>query len=121
MAEKIYSDCLISVNNKLKEYLLKCENGWQRLLVPLKRGTYMNGGYWPTGTGYVLPAIFDKNRELAIKIITELAENLPRFSYAEWVDFEGKELGAISFLMAIALPMLAIKAILEQKPLIDYF
>lgn len=97
------------------------EEGWQRLLVSAEVGKYMNGGYWPTGTGYILPVIYAADEELGKEIVKELLENLPRFHFAEWVDAEVDESNAKYFLMGIAIPMLAIKSLLEAKPLIDYF
>ncbi|MGB9606992.1 MAG: hypothetical protein ACPL7E_00490 [bacterium] len=98
------------------------EKGWQRLLVSAELGKYMNGGYWSTGTGYILPVVFAADEGRAINLLKELLENLPRFHFAEWVDAQGKEeSSAKCFLMGIAIPMLGIKAILEDKPLINYF
>lgn len=97
------------------------EEGWQRLLVQAEVGKYMNGGYWSTGTGYILPVIFSADEDLGLELIYELLENLPRFHFAEWVDAEGEESPAKYFLMGIAMPMLGIKSLLESKPLIDYF
>ena len=99
------------------------ETGWQRLLGRHESpvGIYMNGGFWATGTGYVLPALADIDQQLAGDILKDLLSNLPKYHYTEWVDMNGKESDAKRFLMAIALPMLGIKSLLENKPLIEYF
>ena len=96
------------------------DSGWQRLLIDLEVGKYMNGGFWPTGTGYVLPALYEGNRELAEKLIIELIENLPKFNFTEWVDAAGNESHAKNFLMALAIPLLGLKSIMEDKPMIEY-
>ena len=97
------------------------EEGWQRLLVKAELGKYMNGGYWATGTGYIFPVIYEADKQLAYKLLEELLENLPRFHFAEWVDGEGNESPAKCFLMAITIPLLSLKSLLEGNSLIAYF
>src|SRR5262249_58752226 len=52
---------------------------WTRTLAAVAPGTYQNGGFWATGTGYVLPALFEFEPDLAAGLALQLAENLPQF------------------------------------------
>jgi hypothetical protein len=65
--------------------------------------------------------IYEADKQLAYKLLEELLENLPRFHFAEWVDGEGNESPAKCFLMAISIPLLSLKSLLEGNSLIAYF
>jgi len=95
------------------------EKGWEKTVWPIKFGHYTNGGHWPSGTGWVLPAIYDKDDDFAKQLMTELLENLPKFEFTEFVAIDG-ELGAFPFCMSVAVPMLAVKCILEKKHIVDF-
>lgn len=82
--------------------------------------TYQNGGYWGTGTGFVLPAIADFDPNLALKLTKELLENLKTFQYAEYIEQDGKPGGPKDFLGTVAMPMMGLRSIIEQKPLLSY-
>ncbi|HEY3324235.1 MAG TPA: hypothetical protein VGP72_27535 [Planctomycetota bacterium] len=84
-------------------------------------GSYQNGGFWATGTGYVLPAIHDQDPGFALELAGELVENLPKINFAEWIDANSKPAGAMKFLASVALPILGMRSIMERKPLIEYF
>lgn len=95
--------------------------GWQRMWddKPHKYGYYTNGGAWPCGTGWVLPAIHDQDPPLARELMTEMLENLPKCDFAEHVNIESGR-GPTLFCMSIAIPLLATRCILERKPIIDF-
>ena len=95
--------------------------GWQRQLVEVPLGAYVNGGFWPAGTGWVLPAIADQDNELAAEITKELVENLVKFKYPEWVSAEGKPSGARGFLTSLAMPMLGLTCIVEGRSFAECF
>ena len=84
-------------------------------------GHYTNGGYWSTGTGFVLPALMDGKRPLAFRLLNDLADNLERSDFTEWVDREANNCGARKFLMGMAIPLLALKSIREGRSFLDYF
>lgn len=97
-------------------------NGWLShptwAKVPL--GTYTNGGFWPAGTGFVLPAIADRNMTLASELAQELDENIEACKLPEWIYANGQSGGKTGFLMGMAMPALAIRSILESKALPNY-
>jgi len=95
--------------------------GWQRQLVPVTLGTYTNGGYWSTGTGFVLPAIADQDGAFARQLTEQLEAHMEQTGFAEWISAEGNGAGAKGFLMGIAMPAIALKSILEKRPLLEYF
>jgi hypothetical protein len=83
---------------------------------------YQNGGFWGTGTGYVLPVLYDQNPTVALELAGELVQNLPKVDYCEWLDpINGTPSGAMGFLGSIAVPAMGVRSILERKPLIEYF
>jgi hypothetical protein len=95
--------------------------GWQRQLVDIPVGTYTNGGFWPTGTGFVLPAVADQDPVLAAEVAAPLIATLERTRDAEWVSADGTPGGARGFLAALSMPCLALRCILEGKALLDAF
>ncbi len=112
-------------NNRKKIFLLGCTRqiaepgGWQGPGQPPVG--YQNGGFWSTGTGYVLPAIYDQDPTFALELADELVRNLPKIDYCEWLDGTGKPVEAMKFLPGVAVPCIGIKSILERRPLIEYF
>lgn len=83
--------------------------------------SYQNGGFWATGTGYVLPALAEHDPTFAVQLVEELVQNLPRIDFAEWIGADGKPAGAQRFLGSVSLPLLGLRSVLEKRPLLDYF
>jgi hypothetical protein len=94
------------------------EPGWQG---NDNAGRYQNGGFWATGTGYVLPAIVQQDPNLAMELLGNLTTNLSKIDFAEWLDAAGNPNGAMKFLGSVALPLMGLNSILQDKPLIEYF
>jgi hypothetical protein len=84
-------------------------------------GRYQNGGFWATGTGYVLPAIWDQDPAWAVDLVEEMTAALPGLQFAEWLDAQATPSGAKGFLASVTLPLLGLRAILEGKALIELF
>ena len=97
------------------------KKGWQRELVKGSLGAYTNGGFWSTGTGFVLPAIADQDAELARELVAQLLANMEQTGFAEWIAADGKGHGAKGFLAGIAMPGLGLRSIIEKQPLLSYF
>jgi hypothetical protein len=98
------------------------DSGWQRMLIPgYSAGQYMNGGYWPVGTAYIIGALAKHSLKLAENLAEELAENVERFKYAEWISPDGKECGAKGFIGSLALPVVALRAAVDKTPLLSVF
>lgn len=97
-------------------------NGWLSHPTWMKTtlGKYTNGGFWPTGTGFVLPAIADRNMTLASELAQELDDNIEACKLPEWIYANGQNGGKTGFLMGMAMPALAIRSILENKALPNY-
>ena len=95
-------------------------DGWKRLLVNIPVGSYQNGGFWPYGTGLILPAIEDQDPAFALEIATEMVDNIKKSEMAEWTDSKGAG-GASGYLASVAAPMMALTAIIEKRPFVDYF
>lgn len=97
------------------------KKGWQRELSKHALGTYTNGGFWSTGTGFVLPAIADQDPGFAAELTRQLVANMEQTGFAEWIAADGKGNGAKGFLAGIAMPGLGLRSILEKQPLLNYF
>ncbi len=82
--------------------------------------TYQNGGYWGTGTGFVLPAIADFDAPKALALAKELLANFEKIKYAEYLQQDGAPAGPMEFLGTVSMPMVGLRAIIENKPLLDY-
>ncbi len=95
--------------------------GWQRHFFPSKVGSYTNGGFWSVGTGWVLPAIAHYYPGFALKIARELVDHLVKSEFREYISADGSGGGATGFLAAIAVPMMGLTSIVENRPFSEYF
>ena len=95
--------------------------GWQRHFFPSKVGSYTNGGFWSVGTGWILPVIAAQNPGFALQIAEELVENLVKYEFREYISADGTGGGAVGFLAAIAVPMMGLTAIVENRPFSEFF
>ncbi len=110
---------------KRKDVLFECgmcrhTDSWWNKMNPIwtgSRGHYMDGGHWSVGTGFVITAIFDRNPDEAIKILSDCAEGLEKFDKPEWISRDHTAFGGRQFMMGIAMPLLAIEGILNGKML----
>jgi hypothetical protein len=83
--------------------------------------SYQNGGFWATGTGYVLPALAEQDPAFAVQLAEDLVQNLPKINFSEWIGTNKKPAGAQRFLGSVSLPLLGLRSVLEKRPFIDYF
>lgn len=84
-------------------------------------GTYMDGGYWAVGTACTFAAFYDLNHEYAIQMLRDMLVDLRRTNFAEWTNAGGDRLGACKFLMSVALPLVAVRAVRSGGSLLDEF
>jgi hypothetical protein len=96
-------------------------DGWQRHFFPSTVGSYTNGGFWSVGTGWVLPAIASQNPGFGLEIAEELVTHLVKYEFREYINADGTGGGATGFLAAIAVPMMGLTAIVENRPFSDFF
>jgi len=59
---------------------------WQRLLTPIKPGTYQNGAYWATPLAWVAPTIARRDLNLAVKTVREAIKDFRERGIAECVS-----------------------------------
>ena len=59
---------------------------WERLLIPVERGTYQNGAYWATASGWVLYALAQIDLELARQMLTDLIRDFQENGICECVN-----------------------------------
>ena len=95
------------------------KGGWENLLNDdfakgFPPGVYMNGGYWSTGTGFILPALHKFYPDYAMQLISDAANATEKYGFAESVS-EDYNVTNQHFLMGSAMLVLAVRAILEGK------
>lgn len=81
---------------------------------------HQNGGFWATGTGFVLPMLAEAAPELALRVARELRDRIDGFQTAEWLDASGKPNGPVDLLASLSMPVLGLRAIVERRPLLGY-
>ncbi len=86
-----------------------------------KASGYQNDGFWATGTGFVLPALAEGDPAFARELAETLVDQLTQFDVAEWLNAQGQPHGARRFLASVSMPLLALRALAERRPLLDYF
>jgi hypothetical protein len=59
---------------------------WDRLLIPIERGTYQNGAYWATASGWVLYALAQIDLELARRMLADLVRDFQENGVCECVN-----------------------------------
>ena len=91
--------------------------GWPGTTVGV---AYQNGGYWGTGTGFVLPMLAEIDPAWALSIGRELLNNLDAIKRAEWLDQKGNPNGAREFLGTLSMPLIGLRAIIEGKSVLHY-
>jgi len=65
---------------------------WDRMLVPVKPGTYQNGAYWGTGSGWIIYALHKRSPERAGKMFNDLVAYYRRYGIYECVNGEDRKL-----------------------------
>lgn len=94
------------------------KDGWQRLLCGYPADHYMNGGYWPVGTGYLFTGLYEQAPDFALDLLEALLASMPMHEYAESVNRDGTT-NAKYFMTALGVLSLTTKASLEGRQLID--
>jgi len=65
---------------------------WQKTFIPVEQGTYQNGAFWATATGWFYDTIVDFNKELANKLIVDILQYFEKYGIYECVNGEYKQL-----------------------------
>ena len=94
-------------------------DGWSRFIVPHEPGNYMNGGYWSLGTAFVLTALYDQKPERAMEVLEDLVVSMPKYDFAESVNMIKGTKTNPGFMAGVAMPLVAVRAILDGKQLLD--
>ncbi|NOX54278.1 MAG: hypothetical protein GXP27_07510 [Planctomycetes bacterium] len=59
---------------------------WQRLLTPIRPGTYQNGAYWATPIAWVAPTIAGRDLSLAVRMVRDVIADFRRRGIAECIN-----------------------------------
>ena len=64
---------------------------WQSLFCPVPAGTYQNGGYWGTASGWLTTALADSAPDLARRTMAELMAFYRQHGVLEWAAPDGRK------------------------------
>lgn len=78
---------------------------WQRLLTPVPRERYQNGAYWATASGWVMYALAQTDRELAVQVWRDLIADFQGNGVCECVNESYRQLP--SYVVSAANPLAA--------------
>jgi hypothetical protein len=70
---------------------LPAPESWERLFQPVSEGTYQNGGYWGTASGWLIEALRTVDPALADRTFRDLLDDYRREGVLEWTAPEGKK------------------------------
>jgi hypothetical protein len=63
------------------------ESAWQQVAPGVPRGTYQNGGYWHTPTGWLIAALHQEEPDLARQIFNDYIAHLRTEDFRKGKDF----------------------------------
>ena len=86
---------------------------WPRLLEPKLAGTYQDGGYWATATGWVAQAIARRDRAAADQLLADAARGIRASGAREFVTPgpDSCKLGAAGYAASTVLPLVAAQSL----------
>jgi hypothetical protein len=93
-------------------HLLKGEY-WQRYLYEFPREKYQNGAYWATASGWVIEAIAQKDRDRAVKLVSELIADFKTNGICECVNEGYNQLP--HYVVSATNPLAAVRRLRRQK------
>lgn len=65
---------------------------WEKTLIPVEHGTYQNGAFWATATGWFYDAIVDYDEKLAKNLIEDILIYFEKYGIYECVNEDYKKL-----------------------------
>lgn len=65
---------------------------WDKTFVPIDIGTYQNGAYWATPTGWFVDAIIEYDKLLAVKTVKDILKYFEKYGVFECVNGEYRNL-----------------------------
>lgn len=99
------------------------DSKWKQMnpVWPFSTGVYMDGGYWAVGTGYILRCLADLDENFARRTVEEMIDSLSAMDFPEWMDAKGERFGGKKFMMSLAIPLAAVRAIENDSQLVELF
>lgn len=88
---------------------------WNRMLFPFPPGTYQNGGYWATPSGWVASAIARIDRRLARKMLIDLVRDFQANGVSEAFNDANGYRGADRYVASATAPLPAARALLRRR------
>ena len=65
---------------------------WEYTLMPVVPGTYQNGAYWATASGWVMAALDQVQKSMAVKLLQDLVNDFQAVGIYECVNGDYKKL-----------------------------
>lgn len=99
------------------------DSKWKQmnLVWSFSTGVYMDGGYWAVGTGYILRCLADSDENFARRTVEEMIDSLSAMDFPEWMDAKAERFGGKKFMMSLAIPLAAVRAIENDTQLVELF
>ncbi len=85
---------------------------WERMLLPIEPGTYQNGGYWGTPSGWVLSALAKAYPHLAAKTWNDLVQDYQTRGIHEWIN--GSEVRLPKYVASITNPLAEMRKLIKH-------
>ncbi len=85
---------------------------WQRLLLDTPPGTYQNGGYWGTATGWLIYALAQVDAPLAARLFHDLVADYRERGIHEWVNGDVTRLP--NYVASATNPLAAVRRLVQE-------
>lgn len=86
---------------------------WERTLMPVTPGSYQNGAYWATASGWVITALAQRDSGLAVRMLQELVTDFKTNGIHECVGDAYAKLN--HYVVSITNPLGAVKDLLSPR------
>ena len=86
---------------------------WERTLIPVAPGTYQNGAYWATASGWVLTALAQIDESLAAQMLDDLMADFQTRGIFECVNIGYEKLD--HYVASVVNPLGALRRILKDR------
>jgi hypothetical protein len=85
---------------------------WEQTLIPVAPGTYQNGAYWATASGWVIYLLYQVDKCMAVTLLQELVNDFKLFGIFECVNVDYEKLN--HYVVSVVNPLGAINLLLRK-------
>lgn len=123
IADFLYCNRDVLFHEGFTRYIVE-EDGWHSLLTEdfaknFPAGLYMNGGYWPSATGFVLPVLYTYYPDFALELAETAAASMRKYNFPESITKGGQVAFNSPYVLGSSMLVLATQAILSGGSIYD--